>query len=140
MDSSQPGTLAWRKDLLRTPEQVRSLITLNEDELEAKVRDMFDLKDAPINLRRGVVSDYYVMALWFGKTQKMGEQSLSAFFTLMHTLFDNCTLKGMPLEDNINYFRGVMLSNGPVSEGDDSKRPDFDLALVKSITAFVVTG
>jgi hypothetical protein len=34
VDNSQAGTLAWKKDLLKTPELVRLWLALNEDELE----------------------------------------------------------------------------------------------------------
>ncbi len=39
------------------------------------------------------------------------------------------------------YFKGVMMSNGPAIEiGEDSKRADFDMASIKVITPFFVTG
>eukprot|EP00048_Salpingoeca_helianthica_P008327 m.121427 g.121427 ORF g.121427 m.121427 type:complete len:231 (-) comp14575_c0_seq8:45-737(-) len=123
MERVQEGSLAWHKDLLRTPSLVRELLTLSDSELPRRLAEVLQLSECETNLANAASLEYFLAGFSFGKEHNFSEMSLSALLTLLHVLLENCREKKMSLTDNHTIFREMMARH---VGGDEENVMDFE--------------
>lgn len=137
IENVQDGSLAWHKDLLKAPSLVRELLACSEVDLMKKLETILELPDSRTNARQAIRLDYFTAAFWFGKENGFSEMSLSAMFTILHQLWENCVDKGFSLPQNVAFFQSTLAAH---TAADDDALMDFEAAKAALLVDHVATG
>lgn len=121
-----------------TQEQTNELLPMDVNQIQDKLKEIFNLENNAIDLTQASVLDFYTSAVYWGIQQKFTAQQLSGFFTVMHTLLENIKEKHLSMTENSIEFNKMLAGIGV----DDVKSGGLDFFSVKEakvISQYVYT-
>ncbi|XP_052102155.1 ciliary-associated calcium-binding coiled-coil protein 1-like isoform X1 [Mytilus californianus] len=122
-------------------DQTKKLLTLEVEDIQKELGDIFKLKNYSTDLQEASTLDYYTGAVWWGKEQGLNPQQLSGLFTVVYNLFDNVKEQHMNKVDNLKEFKAVMMGIEPEYPDVKSAGLDFfSVAQARAIALYIHTS
>lgn len=123
-EDDEKESLAYK---VLTQAQTNELMPLNVNQIQDKLKEIFNLENNEIDLTQAAVLDYYTSAVYWGIQQKFTAQQLSGFFTVIHRLLENIKEKQMSMSENSVEFNKLFAGIGV----DDAKSGGLDFFSIK---------
>lgn len=96
-------------------EDTNELMNATIEDIEKKLISFLHIDDPTLNLKDGILLDYYVEAIIWAKEQEFTSAKFSGFFTVLHEMIENIKEKHFTIQENIHHFRkyysGIGLPN-----------------------------
>ncbi|XP_060603662.1 ciliary-associated calcium-binding coiled-coil protein 1-like isoform X5 [Ruditapes philippinarum] len=121
-----------------TQEQTNELLPMNVNQIQDKLKEIFNLENNAIDITQASILDYYTSAVYWGIQQKFTAQQLSGFFTVMHTLLENIKEKHLSMTENSVEFSKMLAGIG-VDEVKSGSLDFFSVKEAKVVSQYVYT-
>ncbi|XP_073452365.1 ciliary-associated calcium-binding coiled-coil protein 1 [Aquarana catesbeiana] len=93
--------------------QINTLLEHEDiDDIQKIMEEFLGFKDIQTNLKEGILVDYYVSGLCWGKENKFSSLQLTGLIGLLHFLMENIETRHLSLDENITELARAMTGIG----------------------------